>query len=295
MNAMIYQSGSAFRRALEQRLNAKTISTGIPLVRLRKTVAFDRFLARLISAQPESWALKGGLAMQLRLGERSRTTKDIDLLSFAMENQVLSLLRKAASQDLKDWFSFEVSAPVQQPHPGQNGLRYTTQTLLDGRLFESFHVDVGVGDPVVEPLEYLAITDLLSFADLSPTIAPCYPITQQIAEKFHAYTKPRKSGESSRVKDLVDILLLAELQSLSGVWLRQSIQATFSTARTHPIPKNIPIPPGNWASEFRRLASDTGLTPVVLDQAYQLLQAFLDPVLVGEPPIEWDPKNKLWT
>ena len=41
----------------------------MPLVRLRKLVAFDRFLARLALAQPDAWILKGGLALQLRLAE----------------------------------------------------------------------------------------------------------------------------------------------------------------------------------------------------------------------------------
>ncbi len=195
-DAMTYQSGSAFRRALEQRLNARALATGLPLVRLRKIVAFDRFLARLVHSQPETWALKGGLALQLRLGGRSRTTKDIDLLSFAMADQVLALLREAAFLDLSDWFTFEVSEPTKVPHPDQAGVRYAVQTLLDGRTFEIFHVDVGIGDAVVEPLEYLTITDLLSFASLPPTLVPCYPITQQIAEKLHAYTKPRKSGKA---------------------------------------------------------------------------------------------------
>lgn len=38
----------------------------------RKMVAFDRLLARLVASQPDLWALKGGLALQLQLGERAR-------------------------------------------------------------------------------------------------------------------------------------------------------------------------------------------------------------------------------
>ena len=167
--------------------------------------------------------------------------------------------------------------------------------MLDGRTFENFHVDVGIGDAVVETLEYLNITDLLSFAGLSPTSVPCYPVTQQIAEKLHAYTKPRKSGESSRVKDIVDLLLLAELQPVSGTRLQQAIQATFSTEGTHPVPENIPPPPGKWESEFRRMASEVGLTTTLLDQAYSLVQAFVDPVLAERPPNKWDPVRKAWS
>ena len=47
---MKYESSAAFRRALEDRLRAQSITSGMPLVRLRKMVAFDRFLARLAAA-----------------------------------------------------------------------------------------------------------------------------------------------------------------------------------------------------------------------------------------------------
>jgi hypothetical protein len=41
-----YQSGVAFRRALEDRLATQSAKTQTPLVRLRNLVAFDRFLPR---------------------------------------------------------------------------------------------------------------------------------------------------------------------------------------------------------------------------------------------------------
>jgi hypothetical protein len=60
---MKYQNGAAFRRALEDRLRAQSLQSGVALVRLRKMVAFDRFLARLLLAQPDTWVLKGGQAI----------------------------------------------------------------------------------------------------------------------------------------------------------------------------------------------------------------------------------------
>ena len=75
---MKYPNGAAFRRALEDRLQQQSLRAHSPLVRLRKLVAFDRLLARLVADSPENWLLKGGLALQLRLGDRSRTTQDID-------------------------------------------------------------------------------------------------------------------------------------------------------------------------------------------------------------------------
>jgi hypothetical protein len=60
---MKYANGANFRRALETRLRTLSQRDKVPLVRLRKLVAFDRLLARLLHAQPEAWVLKGGLAL----------------------------------------------------------------------------------------------------------------------------------------------------------------------------------------------------------------------------------------
>lgn len=57
-----YQSGAAFRRALEDRLASQSAKTQMPLIRPRKLVVFDRFLARLVELGPDTWLLKGGLA-----------------------------------------------------------------------------------------------------------------------------------------------------------------------------------------------------------------------------------------
>jgi len=63
---MRYKHGAAFRRALEDRLRTMSLETGEPLVRLRKMVAFDRFLSRLLLHGPDQWVVKGGFALQLR-------------------------------------------------------------------------------------------------------------------------------------------------------------------------------------------------------------------------------------
>ena len=143
---MKYQSSGAFRRALEQRLSAKSLNTGVPLTRLRKMVAFDRFLARLLHAQPDAWVVKGGLALQLRLGGRARTTKDIDMLALSHPANITRALREAVSLDIGDWFAFEVAEPTQKAATAPGGLRHPIQALLDGRTFEQFHIDIGIGD-----------------------------------------------------------------------------------------------------------------------------------------------------
>jgi hypothetical protein len=77
---MRYESAARFRQALEQRLGDRSKATGSSLIRLRKVVVFERFLARLAVAAPGRWTLKGALALDFRLKGRSRTTKDMDLV-----------------------------------------------------------------------------------------------------------------------------------------------------------------------------------------------------------------------
>jgi hypothetical protein len=258
-------------------------------------VAFDRLLARLIQAQPDQWVLKGGLALQIRLGDRARTTKDIDLLSLTESNQVFDSLREAVSLDLGDWFNFEVGRPSDDQDRTAGGIRYTAVSLLDGRAFERFHIDVGLGDPLAEAVDFLAMPGLLSFAEIYPVVVPCYPITQQLAEKCHAYTRQYSSGASSRIKDFVDMILLAEMGAISGQKLTAAIEATFRTASTHDIPDQIPPPPEAWKTGFRRMADEVGLSDYSLESSYWLIQQFLDPILVGEArDLQWNPESRSW-
>jgi hypothetical protein len=77
-------------------------------VRDRKRVAFDRLLARLAATAPDRWLLKGGFALDLRLAERARTTKDVDIDWQASEEELIGTLIDAADRDMGDFFSFSV-------------------------------------------------------------------------------------------------------------------------------------------------------------------------------------------
>jgi Nucleotidyl transferase AbiEii toxin, Type IV TA system len=275
---MKYSNGADFRRALEDRLRQQSLQTHMPLLRLRKLVAFDRLLARLVADAPENWLLKGGLALQLRLGDRSRTTQDIDLLLVKPLANLHQVLVRAAAIDRGDWFEFEVARNVGSAAPG-GGTRCLVISRLDSRAFERFHVDVGIGDPVLEPAEPIMTPPLLEFAGLPPTQVRCYPLTQQIAEKLHAYTRPRQHGDNSRVKDLVDFLLMAELSGLSGDRLLEAVAATFAARQSHPLPSELPAPPNAWEVPFHHQALELELGYTNLPDAFLAAGAFLNPVL----------------
>lgn len=290
---MKYDDGSAFRRALEDRLRNHSLQTGLPLTRLRKMVAFDRYLARLEKDQPGQWVLKGGLALQLRLGAAARTTRDMDVLLLDSGMDIPSSLRRAGVVDMEDWFSFEVGNPEPE-HEGAGGIRFPLRSILDSRPFETFHVDVGVGDALVEAPVQFVTPDLLAFASIPAVTIWCYPLSQQIAEKLHAYTRLHASGESSRVKDFVDMLLIAGVSEVRAGPLGRSLAATFNQRGTHPLPGYLPAPPSSWEMPYKKLAGELGVRYTTLADAYPALQKFLDPILAGEALKTWDPVTWVW-
>lgn len=297
---MKYKTATGFRHALEERLRQRSLSGGAALARLRKMAAFDRFLARLATKQPEAWIVKGGFALQLRLGERARTTKDIDVaaVNASDREQTIAKLRAAVSTDLGDWFEFELGEPAEAATgaPGR-GFRFPIRCLLDGRPFETFHLDVGYGDPILESPVELTAPDLLAFAEIAPAKVRCYPLTTQIAEKLHTYTRTYASGETSRARDLADILLAASLSQFDGAKLKQAIDATFKARASHPVPPQMPDPPQRIASSYAQMARDLDLPWRTIEEAGTAAARFLNLVLGGDSKktkAKWAPSHWKW-
>ncbi|MGE3796590.1 MAG: nucleotidyl transferase AbiEii/AbiGii toxin family protein [Thermomicrobiales bacterium] len=152
---MKYASSGAFRTALEQRLAAN--ADGKPanyLNRHRKMIVFDRYLARLSAVAPGKWVLKGGIALSLRLVERSRTTLDLDLASDLAENDVVDTLIDAADLELGDHFTFLVEKGVAFPAEERGEvLRFRLIATLAGRHFETVAIDINLSEPLPKKTE----------------------------------------------------------------------------------------------------------------------------------------------
>ncbi len=112
MDVKTYKTPSDFEVALIQRLGIVSRDEAIDVKRLRREVAYDRFLARLKHVSPEGFLLKGGVALDLRFSRaEARRTKDIDIetrIAMNMEG-TRDLITNAAAADLQDYFSFAIT------------------------------------------------------------------------------------------------------------------------------------------------------------------------------------------
>ncbi len=268
-----YASATAFRVALESRLKKMAQEEGLDLQRLRRQSAFDRLLCRLFAAPDAPWLLKGGYAMELRL-KTARTTRDIDLAMRRLPvpsadwdanvADVLESLRDAGGLDLQDFFTFVFGEAAQGLDAAPyGGARFPVDARLAGRTFAKFHLDVSTGDVLREPYETLSGPDWLGFAGIASAKFSAVSPEEQFAEKLHAYTLPRVGRENTRVKDLVDLVLLIERTKLDAARLPKAIRETFQRRTTHDVPSALIPPPASWSGPFSEMAAECGLEPDV--------------------------------
>lgn len=293
---MRYETAEAFRTALEQRLKNEAEVSGMALMRLRKRVAFERFLARLATSESSGWVLKGAFALELRLGLRTRTTKDIDLGRADDEEAATEHLNAATGVDLGDFFDFEIRrTPALDAATGFHAVRYTVRADLAGRRFEQFPVDVALGESSPIQAEPLFAANSLEFADVATLQLPVVPLEQHVAEKLHAYTGTfgPDGRESTRVKDLVDLVLIGELAEIDAKRLRHALATTFEQRARQPLPSAVPPPPSSWARPYAVLALEVGVA-VDIEAGHAAAARLLVPVLRSEAGGHWDPEARHW-
>jgi hypothetical protein len=296
---MSYESARALRTALEQRLKNRATKGGdlnaALLARLRKRVAFERFLARLKTVAPQGWLLKGGFALELRLGDVARTTKDIDVDWAIAEGQALDFLRRAAACDIGDFFRFRLERADLRPDVDGQGQRWRLIAELDAREFETVLVDVGVDvEPLLGAVE-LSLPTALDFADAHPVEIPVLRLEQHLAEKTHAYTRRYGAAAipSSRVKDLVDIALVAATLELEAGALGLALVELFDRRATHQLPTSLPPPPADWQRPWRELAAGLPV-PGDLRNGHALAASLIDPALNERASGHWSPSSRSW-
>jgi len=172
-------------------------------------------LARLFQSKNPIWLLKGGYAIEFRLQNIARATKDIDFSIPHMldptADKVLQHLQTETQTEQNDGFNFLIGTPMLDLDQAlYGGWRFPVESRLDNRTFTKFHLDVGVGDAIVSDPDWIEGSDFLNFAGIPPTQAALLPKEQHFAEKIHAYTLPMEERLNSRTRDLVDLVILIE-------------------------------------------------------------------------------------
>ncbi len=275
---MVYGSAAALRAALEHRLQAESQESGVALSRLRRRVVFERIVSRIESAEPGRWVVKGGMALEVRLAGRARTTKDLDLGLREDKVDAAELrdrLIDALATDLdSDGFVFTVGPPGElgADEAGRCSWRFSVRASLAGRPFDGLKLDVAPRAEELDPIERVVLHSSLSFAGIEGRSVDLIDVNRHAAEKIHAYTRVYGERPSTRVRDLVDLVLLIENGLLDGARVAAAINAAFSQRMTHPVPAVLPDPPAFWAEQYANLVAELDVEARTITEALDLLR-----------------------
>lgn len=274
-----YATPRAFRAAVEAKLRDRARSLDVAAYVLRRQAALERLVERLSRTAPDRWAVKGGFALETRLGDRARVSVDLDADHVDGAAAARIDLQRAAAEDIGDHFDFAVAGSEELRDAGVRlAVRYRLESALAGRPFEPLQVDVTVAPAEPWDAQPAQRPGLLAELGLGPIDLLLVPLERQVAEKLHAYTRTYRGAGTTRARDVVDLLLILRHERLNLGRLRQAILAVFRGRATHAVPNRLPPPPPALTLAYRRDAERLGLASG-LDEAHQLLAGWLDPIL----------------
>ncbi|MGI8408014.1 MAG: nucleotidyl transferase AbiEii/AbiGii toxin family protein [Actinomycetota bacterium] len=261
---MTYDTPQALRMALEHRLLTRSEETGIGLDRLRRRVVFERIVVRLEVAEPGQWVLKGGMALEVRMEDAARLTKDIDLGlrdTIADSTELHDRLIEALSVDLGDGFVFAVSPPKPLGEDGSDWItwRSTVAASLAGKQFGTLRLDVSPRAHELYATEHVQLPNSLDFAGITTPIVELIDVHRHAAEKFHAMLRDYGDRENSRVRDLVDLVILIEQELLDSARVAGSARDVWTERDGSEPPVSLPALPESWPSRYEKLAADGDL------------------------------------
>jgi hypothetical protein len=156
---MKYANAAALRTALDQRLVTEANTSRTDIARLRRRVTFERLLVRFALAGADRWVLKGGAAVEMRIADKARTTKDLDLAARhtgANDADVREALVDALLSDPQgDFFEFRLDKFTAMGIDGAIGpvWRASVDCRLDGRTFDHVVIDIVVRTSEVQRTE----------------------------------------------------------------------------------------------------------------------------------------------
>lgn len=285
---MSHDDARRLRASLDARIVAQ--SAGGDATALRRRLAYQRVLRRLGMDERGGWVLKGGYLLEARLPDTSRATRDLDLAMRAVATDVARALDEALLPDPDgDNFNFAVTKTTQLATDarGNRAWRLSLRAVLDARTFAELRIDIVERlDEIGDATETILVAPPLLGTGLSGASILAVNIPQHAAEKFHALCLVFADGrQNTRVKDLLDIVLLAEAGLLPHPRLPDRLIAVFAARDGSAPPEELPAPPASWRSDFALLAKTTGALTAELDSAFALAHTiYRENRLPSRPP-----------
>lgn len=263
----------------------------------------DRLLCRIFSERSPRFVLKGG---QSQLARRidARETRDIDLVGVTAEiKEALEDLKRLASIDLHDniEFRFLGSKPIPVSQEYRTGLRVSFLPVLGKtKRLDPIGIDLVVDQTPPEDFELVAPASRLDIEGLVVFDYALQIVEERIADKVCAMMQRYNGLPSSRVKDLLDLVVSMLTDRVDADMLSKKIKRE-SILRNMGQVEEVRAPlewNSFYAPAYAKEASAAGIPQELTDlaNAETAVASWLNLVLQGvaEGTI-WDPETQRWT
>lgn len=218
--------------------------------------------------------VKGGVALELRLRDRARATKDIDIVLQHTDADLARTLERALTGEPYQGFAFRRK---REPLLLDNGtVNMEFAVTYRGGAWTGIVVDIARAEPGESEVEWLPAIPLIDvFGVTGPAELPCLSLRLHVAQKLHGMTLPPRPGKlNDRFRDLIDLLLMEEL--ITGyAGLRDACESVFRTRRTHDWPPPLEVPP-QWVEPFARLARELDVPVTDAEVGMARVRAFVE-------------------
>jgi len=227
--------------------------TGLAPARVRRWISVMVLLGALDRSRESDplFLLKGGVAIELRVGGGARATKDVDLVFFGDPKRLGGILDEDLGEPYSV-FSFE----RQEVETRGDGLfrQVNVKLLFHGRSWGTLKLEVAQSDSQATDREEIEAIPLDEFGIEGPRMVRCLSLRYQIAQKLHAVTQRFEEGENERFRDLIDLIICRDLvTNLDEV--REACIDTFDARNLHAWPPTLQVP-DSWAGPYTALAEE---------------------------------------
>lgn len=294
-----YKSG----RALEMAVKEKARQSGQDTNRAINDFYVGRLLERVFSQDEPQFVLKGGRSVLART-INARYTRDTDFL-YKGENirEAADELKRLASLDLGDHieFLFKSMEQIAQGQEYREGLRLTFEIVLDGtRSKGEATVDLVVDQVPSDDIERITPVNRLDISGLSTFDYYVCPAVYAIADKVCATLQLYAGRESSRVRDLVDLMVYLTTEALEGRRLTERLHGE-ARARHLAMPTEFRIP-RNWHDGVYNRSHAKQAKEAKLPREYHdilaaelLVKTCVDPAIRKQvDSYYWSPEKLAW-
>ena len=246
---------------------------------------FHRLLCRVFADSNDSFVLKGGHGVLARTLD-ARATRDIDLLSTSDNLEgALADLRHLAQRDLGDFifFEYEDAEPIKADDEYRSGISVRFVPVMGVKRMQPISIDLVVDEVPLEGAEPISPADRIDVKGLVTCDYLVYPVGAALADKLCALSERHNGRASSRVKDLVDIVVYALTCDIDGNDLQRRVRREIAVRKLELM--GVFSLPEEWgasqARQYTKLCTQTGIPKDLHDikEASKLAARLFDPAL----------------